>query len=214
MLHIGGIVCYVHFFLVLYVLFTSLHTLVKMIEKASSGAVFSQIKPRSVTSSMRHAVCVPHSTGRSSQMVLVLNSWLNSHLDFCVRSLSVRLTGREGQLEQGRMAPCLVTCSEYLYALLTASWSWAYLTFPPAAAEDRALLREPINDAPAQLTEGCGIAQFSWRLPVHCGHFYITFSTLGMEEQYQKGYIPPFSKEERLSVTSSLFYSKKMQSTS
>lgn len=59
MLHIGGIVCYVHFFLVLYVLFTLLHTLVKMIEKASSGAVFSQIKPRSVPSSVRHAVCVP-----------------------------------------------------------------------------------------------------------------------------------------------------------
>lgn len=101
MLHIGGIVCYVHFFLVLYVLFTSLHTLVKMIEKASSGAVFSQIKPRSVPSSVRHAVCVPHSAGRSSQMVL------NSHLDFCIRSLSVRHIGREGQLEQGRMAHML-----------------------------------------------------------------------------------------------------------
>lgn len=75
MLHIGGIVCYVHFFLVLYVLFTSLHTLVKMMEKASSGSVFSQIKPRSVTSSMRHAVCVPHSTGRISQVLEFLTEF-------------------------------------------------------------------------------------------------------------------------------------------
>lgn len=81
MLHIGGIVCYVHFFLVLYVLFTSLHTWVEMIEKASSCAVFSQIKPRYVTSDSRYSVCAPDSTERSSDLVLPLNSWLGSDLD-------------------------------------------------------------------------------------------------------------------------------------
>lgn len=50
---------------------------------------------------------------------------------------------------------CLAARSECLYALLTASGSWAYLKFPPAAAEDGASLREPVNDAPAQPTEGC-----------------------------------------------------------
>lgn len=73
MLHIGGIVCYVHFFLVLYVLFTSLHTLVKNIEKASSCAVFSQIKPRYVTSNVKNAVCAPYSLERNSHVVLFLN---------------------------------------------------------------------------------------------------------------------------------------------
>lgn len=62
------------FFLVLYVLFTSLHTLVKIIEKASSCAVFSQIKPRYVTSNVRHSVCAPYSTDRNSDLVLSSNS--------------------------------------------------------------------------------------------------------------------------------------------
>lgn len=107
------------------------------------------------------------------------------------------IQGERVSLNRAGWPTCLLTCSEYLYTLLTASWSWPYSTF-----------------APAQPTEGCRIAQFSWRLPIHCGHFCITFSTLGMEEQYQKRYIFPFRKEERLSVTSSLFYLKKMQSTS
>lgn len=55
------------FFLVLYVLFTSLHTLVKNIEKASSCAVFSQIKPRYVTSNVKNAVCAPYSLERNSR---------------------------------------------------------------------------------------------------------------------------------------------------
>lgn len=62
------------FFLVLYVLFTSLHTLVKIIEKASSCAVFSQIKPRYVTSNLRYSVCAPSSTERNSDTVLSVNS--------------------------------------------------------------------------------------------------------------------------------------------
>lgn len=62
------------FFLVLYVLFTLLHTLVKVIEKASSCAVFSQIKPRYVTSNLRYSVYAPYSIERNSDTELSLNS--------------------------------------------------------------------------------------------------------------------------------------------
>lgn len=69
------------FFLVLYVLFTLLHTLVKMIEKASRCAVFSQIKPRYVTSNLSYSVCAPYSIERNLDTVLSLNSQLDSDLD-------------------------------------------------------------------------------------------------------------------------------------
>lgn len=47
-LHIDGVV-YVHFSLVLYMLFTLLQTLVEILEEASSSDVFSQIKLRYIT---------------------------------------------------------------------------------------------------------------------------------------------------------------------
>lgn len=104
MLHIGGIVCYVHFFLVLYVLFTSLHTLVKMIEEASSGAVFSQIKPRSVTSSTRH-------TERPSQHWKDLSGGAVHEFlteftcNFCIISLSVRQNRERSSASTGQDGP-------------------------------------------------------------------------------------------------------------
>lgn len=153
MLHIGGIVCYVHFFfLVLYVLFTSLHTLVKNIEKASSCAVFSQIKPRYVTSNVKNAVCAPYSLERNSHGA-VLEFVIEFRFRFtCKFTLARGKVGKEkSQLDQIRMvraSACHLVSASTPFSLPGGPGPTP--RFPPAIAEDGASFREPINDAPGQ----------------------------------------------------------------
>lgn len=129
------------FFLVLYVLFTSLHTLVKMIEKASSCAVFSQIKPRSVTSNLRYSVCTPYSIERNLEVVLSLNSWLDSELDLSKVHIGMRQSRKRKSTWTGwgglciwpapRWVPLPLSCCllvlGYLKISSCYSWGWSFL---------------------------------------------------------------------------------------
>ena len=101
---------------------------------------------------------------------------------------------------------------ECLCPILTASWSWAAWRFPPAAAEDGASFREPINDAPHQpkdsLQSSAGLRETTLDVSA------LVLASRGLKNETKIGMIVFFSKEGRMSINSSLFYLKKMQSVS
>lgn len=80
--------------------------------------------------------------------------------------------------------------------------------FPPAIAEDGASFREPINDAPGQPKDSL---QSSVILETISDTSALVLAPCGLKSETKIG-IFFFSAAGRLSVTSSLFYLKKMQS--
>lgn len=195
------------FFLVLYVLFTLLHTLVKVIEKASSCAVFSQIKPRYVTSNLRYSVYAPYSIERNSHTELSLNSWLDSDLDLYNAHITKEVMQGENQLQQ-------VGVTSASTPFLLPLGSWASLGFAPATAEDGASSGEPINDAPHQPKDPPEWCSLQERPILDVSALVLTSHGLKNETKIGISLFLFSSKEGRMLRNCSLFSLKKMQSVS